>query len=200
MVAVLPASGRRARDMVDKRARILDAARQLFAERGFSSVTTQEVSTAADIATGTLFRYASTKAELLLMVYNEEFAAAVASGEAASATACTSDQAAWAMVKPVVAFAADNRENSTMYLRELLFGSHRERFRDEGIALVARWEHALAERLGGGTSSALAARSIFGVLTLWISGTGDEHRPLPVIRAQIEQIVAGASSGGNSID
>ncbi|MGP3708967.1 helix-turn-helix domain-containing protein [Gordonia paraffinivorans] len=40
-------------------------------ERGFSAVTTQEVSARAGVAAGTLFRYAATKSELLLMVYNE---------------------------------------------------------------------------------------------------------------------------------
>jgi AcrR family transcriptional regulator len=44
------------------------AARELFAERGVSGVTTQQIADRADVAIGTLYRYAATKAELLIMV------------------------------------------------------------------------------------------------------------------------------------
>lgn len=63
---------RRDRNMDAKRARICGAAATLLAEHGYAGVTTQAVSDAADVAAGTLFRYAATKADLLLMVYNDE--------------------------------------------------------------------------------------------------------------------------------
>jgi AcrR family transcriptional regulator len=43
------------------RNRILEAARALFAERGFEAVTTRDIARAAGIASGTLFNYFSTK-------------------------------------------------------------------------------------------------------------------------------------------
>lgn len=46
----------------------MDAARELFAEHGVSGVTTQQVADRADIAIGTLYLHASTKAELLILV------------------------------------------------------------------------------------------------------------------------------------
>lgn len=67
--------------MREKKERIFAAAQQLFEDRGFSSVTTQEIAAAADVATGTLFRYAANKSELLLMVYNAKFREAMAEGE-----------------------------------------------------------------------------------------------------------------------
>jgi AcrR family transcriptional regulator len=72
--------GRRERNKREKRERILDAARDLFAEFGVGAVTTQQVAERADVAVGTLFRYASTKAELLIMVQNEKFAEAIDEG------------------------------------------------------------------------------------------------------------------------
>ena len=60
--------GRRERPKQDKQERIMTAARELFAERGVSGVTTQRIADRADVAIGSLYRYASTKAELLIMV------------------------------------------------------------------------------------------------------------------------------------
>jgi AcrR family transcriptional regulator len=59
----------------DKHKRIFAAATVLFDEHGFEAVTTQQISDRADVAAGTLFRYASTRGELLLMVYNAQFRA-----------------------------------------------------------------------------------------------------------------------------
>jgi AcrR family transcriptional regulator len=63
------------------------AARELFAERGVSGVTTRQIAGRADVAIGTLYRYAATKAELLIMVQNEKFAAAIDGGGAPPAVA-----------------------------------------------------------------------------------------------------------------
>ena len=80
--------GRRERAKQDKRERIMAAARELFAEHGVGGVTTQQVADRADVAIGTLYLYASTKAELLIMVQNQKFAAAIDNGmSAASLTA-----------------------------------------------------------------------------------------------------------------
>ena len=61
------------------------AARELFAEHGVGEVTTQQVADRADAAIDTLYPYASTKAELLIMVQNQKFAAAIDTGLAAAA-------------------------------------------------------------------------------------------------------------------
>lgn len=54
--------GRRERARQDKRERIMAAARELFAGHGVSGVTTQQIADRADVAIGTLYLYASTKA------------------------------------------------------------------------------------------------------------------------------------------
>ena len=90
-----PPLGRRERSKRDKRERILAAARELFAEHGVGGVTTQQIADRADVAIGTLFLYASTKAELLIMVQNDKFAAAIDDGLAAIAAEATEHADPW---------------------------------------------------------------------------------------------------------
>ena len=66
--------GRRERNKQAKLDRIIAAAAELFAERGVEEVTTQQIADRADIGTGTLFLYAKTKGELLLLVQNNHYA------------------------------------------------------------------------------------------------------------------------------
>ena len=74
---VMPSPGRRERNKAQKRARILAAARDLFTEQGYAATTTQEVAARADVAAGTVFQYAASKAELLVMVMNAEITTAL---------------------------------------------------------------------------------------------------------------------------
>ena len=64
--------GRRERQRLRTRAKITRAARTLFGRKGFDATTTQEIAAKADIGTGTLFNYAKTKEDLLLLVFREE--------------------------------------------------------------------------------------------------------------------------------
>ncbi|HEX5379578.1 MAG TPA: TetR/AcrR family transcriptional regulator [Phenylobacterium sp.] len=67
-----PPMGRRERNKQEKLARIVQAARVLFGEKGFAETTTQQIAEAADIGTGTLFLYARSKEDLLVMVFKDE--------------------------------------------------------------------------------------------------------------------------------
>jgi AcrR family transcriptional regulator len=67
-----PRPGRRERNKQEKLARIVGAARQLFRERGFAETTTLQIAEAADIGTGTLFLYARSKEDLLVLVFRDE--------------------------------------------------------------------------------------------------------------------------------
>jgi AcrR family transcriptional regulator len=153
-------SGRRERNKRQKRERILAAARDLFAEFGVGAVTTQQVAERADVAIGTLFRYASTKAELLIMVQNEKFAIAIDEGLAATQRAPSDLGALVALIRPVVACIRAQPENGHAYLRELMSGDPAEPYRREGLALSARLEAGVGEILvrKAGTSPADAAR------------------------------------------
>jgi AcrR family transcriptional regulator len=64
--------GRIERSKRDKLERIKRAARRLFGRKGFEATTTREIASAADIGAGTLFLYAGTKEDLLVLIFREE--------------------------------------------------------------------------------------------------------------------------------
>jgi AcrR family transcriptional regulator len=68
--ATLP--GRRERNKQEKLARIKAAARMLFSTKGFAATTTQEIAHRADIGAGTLFLYARSKEEIVVLVFRDE--------------------------------------------------------------------------------------------------------------------------------
>lgn len=145
-------TGRRERAKEDKRRRIMDAARTLFAEHGVGGVTTQQVADRADVAIGTLYLYASTKAELLILVQNQKFATAIEDGlraaDAAARTGAGTIAAVLALVEPVVACIREQPENGRTYLHELAFGDATEPHRRDGLALLLRLENGIAGILG----------------------------------------------------
>ena len=72
MATLAAPQGRRERNKSAKLARIVRAARRLFAAQGFAATTTQQIAAAADIGTGTLYLYAESKDDLLILVAREE--------------------------------------------------------------------------------------------------------------------------------
>ena len=66
------ALSRRQQNKAEKRGRIIAAARALFAHKGFEATTTQAIAEAADVGAGTLFLYARTKDDLLILVFRQE--------------------------------------------------------------------------------------------------------------------------------
>jgi AcrR family transcriptional regulator len=73
----IAALGRREQNKVEKRGRIIAAARALFTHKGFEATTTQEIAEAAGVAAGTVFTYAKTKDDLLILVFHDEMLAVV---------------------------------------------------------------------------------------------------------------------------
>ena len=72
-----PTLTRREQQKLDKRERIRDAAWELFTTVGYEDTTTKAVAARADIASGTLFLYASDKRDLLCLVMHDRLATVV---------------------------------------------------------------------------------------------------------------------------
>jgi TetR/AcrR family transcriptional regulator len=140
-------TGRRERNKQDKLDRIMAAATALFAERGIGDVTTQQIADRADIGTGTLFLYARTKGELLLMVQNSLYADALAEGSAAAADLDDPAAALMALLVPIVHCNRAQVENGRTYLRELVFGETMEPHREVALGIVAQTSEAIASTL-----------------------------------------------------
>ncbi len=195
---------RRERNMDAKRERILAAAARLFAEHGFTQVTTREVSEAADVAAGTLFRYATTRADLLIMVYNVEFGAAIREGLAAAGIFTDSAEAVFALINPVLERSQERPRDALHYQRELLFGQEPMKHRDAGLQLVAELEEAVGAILlrSAGRDDELtrsaaqrASRLVFAGLHLALAEPSthahSEKTPATELRAQVEMVVRG---------
>src|SRR6478735_4640962 len=147
MTATPAAPGRRERNKQVKLDRIIAAARELFDERGVDAVTTQQIADKADIGTGTLFLYAKSKSELLLLVQNSGYADALAEGRAAAEATPGVLDALIAIVHPIVECNRVNVENGRTYLRELVFGDPNEPHHREALSLTFKTEAVIAEVL-----------------------------------------------------
>jgi len=166
--------GRRERNKADKRRRIEAAARELFSTRGFSSVTTQEVARLADVGTGTLFRYAQSKGELLCMVANEDFRPMF------DAVPDTGDPVEDLLVlcDPVILALARQPENVVAYHRETLFGE-RGPHRTEALRILTGLRDlialVLARHAGDGVDEAALdepAQTVFDVIYMELVRAG----------------------------
>lgn len=136
--------GRRERNKQEKLDRITAAATELFAEYGVEDVTTQQIADKADIGTGTLFLYAKTKGELLLLVQNAHYAEALERGQADAETIQDALGAVMAVVRPIVECNRTQIDNGRFYLREMVFGDPTEPHHSAALTIVAQTEEAIA--------------------------------------------------------
>ncbi|MEU5031994.1 TetR/AcrR family transcriptional regulator [Streptomyces milbemycinicus] len=154
--------GRRERKKQEKLDRIVAAASELFAEHGVDEVTTQQIADQADIGTGTLFLYAKTKGELLLLVQNAKYAEALEQGRADAETVPGVLDAVLAIVRPIVECNRIQIDNGRTYLREMVFGDPEEPRHGAALAIVAQTEEAVAavlrrdDRVAEGDAATLA--------------------------------------------
>lgn len=124
----------------EKLARITVAAQKLFGEKGISDVTTSEIAVAAGVATGTLFLYAKSKGELLLLAQNAEYANAHQAGQEAQGTASSTVDAIMALITPIIRCNRKHVENGRTYLQEVVFGSSNDVHRQVAMELMNQTE------------------------------------------------------------
>jgi TetR/AcrR family transcriptional regulator len=178
--------GRRERNKAEKLERIMTAASALFAEHGIEDVTTQQVADAADIGTGTLFLYARTKGDLLLMVQNAHYAEALAAGRKAAAEVDDPVEAILALITPVIACNRVHIGNGRVYLREMVFGASDDVHRAEALRISGETEDTvddIVRRAGASPAIArTAARLVMAATLVAMAASPDA--------ASVEEIVA----------
>jgi len=191
-------SGRRERNKQEKLERITRAASDLFAQHGVDDVTTQQIAEAADIGAGTLFLYAKTKGELLLLAQNDNYARSLERGRVDAAEAATTLDAVLAVVTPIVECNRAQVENGRTYLREMVFGDPAEPHHAEALSIVARTEALIAELIAdrSGVEAAQAAtlaHVVSAVQLVVMASAVDEATTVAevvaTIRAQLEVVL-----------
>ena len=187
--------GRRERNKQAKLERIMTAASELFAEHGVDEVTTQQIADKADIGTGTLFLYAKTKGELLLLVQNAQYAAALQRGRAAAETIPDVLDAVLSIVQPIVQCNRAQIENGRTYLREMVFGDPVEPHHGEALAIAAQTEEAITtvlrrdKRVAEGDAATLA-RVVSSVMFLSMAASLNVARSVEEIMQDIRKQVS----------
>ena len=192
--------GRRERNKQAKLDRIVAAARELFAEHGVDEVTTQQIADKADIGTGTLFLYAKSKGDLLLLVQNSGYAAALTKGRDAAESIKDSLEAVMAIVRPVVECNRTQVDNGRTYLREMVFGDHEEPHHRDALVLSAQTEEAIADVLrrdgrirpeNAATLAHIISAVMFLSMAANINATKTVNELLQEIRIQVRVLLHG---------
>lgn len=188
--------GRRERNKLDKLARITAAAGELFAERGVDDVTTQEIADRADIGAGTLFLYAKSKGELLLLVQNSTYAGALERGRADAAAAEGVLAGVLAVVRPVVECNRKQVDNGRTYLREIVFGDPEEPHHREALTLTNQTELLIAEVITrdermAPAAAATLAHVVSAIMFVSMAATANAGRTIDEI---VEEITAQVST------
>jgi AcrR family transcriptional regulator len=192
--------GRRERNKQAKLERITRAASELFAEHGVDEVTTQQIADKADIGTGTLFLYAKTKGELLLLVQNAQYAAALEQGRAAAEAVPDVLDAVMAIVDPIVHCNRTQIDNGRTYLREMVFGDPQEPHHGEALAIAAQTEQAITAVLRrderrGDDDAATLARVVSSVMFLGMAASVNiswsDEEVVQDIRRQVSVLLPG---------
>ena len=188
------AVGRRERNKQNKLDRITTAARELFSEHGVDDVTTQQIADKADIGTGTLFLYAKTKGELLLLVQNSTYAEALVAGRAAAEAIPDVFEAVMAIVRPVVECNRKQIDNGRTYLRELVFGDPEEPHHREALTLTVQTEQAIADVLARDPgleprSAAVLGHVVSAIMFLSLAATINISRSVDEIVSEISEQV-----------
>ncbi|WP_433861847.1 TetR/AcrR family transcriptional regulator [Streptomyces sp. L7] len=198
MTATPAVPGRRERNKQEKLDRIIAAAGRLFAERGVDDVTTQEVAAAADIGAGTLFFYARTKGELLLMVQNALYADALQDGRDAAETLDDPVTALLAIAGPIIHCNRTQVENGRTYLREMVFGDPAEPHHATALDIAARTEEVMAATIARTAGvvpeeAAVLAHIVSAILFLAMATSADERdneNILDDVRRQLTALIA----------
>jgi AcrR family transcriptional regulator len=150
---------------VDRERMILDAAAAVFYEKGFHGAGVDELGKRAGLTGPTLYRYFSSKEEILAALFNE------AMDELVSATAMVHEDPRADLARLIrhhVEFAVSQRQLVNVYQREdrSLTGSWKRHFNHRRKQYVSRWEAILARCVPGAAPDEVAAltQSILGLI------------------------------------
>lgn len=184
--------GRRERAKAAKRARILAAARAQLLERGYAAMSMSEVARRADVAAGTVFQYASTKAELLMLV------TAAAWHEREGFAAGDRPASITQILQPLVDVGERWPDLTTAVAREVLFGADGP-LRREVLGLVDRLEDAMAQCLAA--EGATSEQATAGARLIVTGALAELHRSVEgradgrSLRERVGEIIALVSAG-----
>lgn len=169
--------GRRERQKREREQRILRAAEQLFARRGYGRTTMADVARRARLAVGTIYNYFPSKPEIVLALLRREAGATLATGEAVRKAPPRDPTAAVLALFDVYLDLVARHDRAL--LRELLAAAVAQpdpvaragfeldlRLMDQLRALLSDLREG--GRLAGDVDPARAATTLYAVYATWI--------------------------------
>lgn len=179
--------GRRERGKIEKRRKIVEAARHLFLTNGFDSTTTLQIAELADIGSGTLFTYARTKEDLLVMVFHDEIMAVNARSFATAPSRKKLLDQLMYVFRQMIDYHDQDLELHRR-ISKLMLDNTSERRHAEMVEMLALVHSGISDilraRMKSGeirdtTDLESASRMIFSIyymnLLLWLSGLSDKQ-------------------------
>lgn len=168
--------------------RILTAARALFMSKGFTSTTIQDIAAEADVGLGTLYLYARSKEDLLVLVFKDDILNMIESSYEAIDLASSLLDQLMAFFKNNIAYHNQHPELSRTVLKELSFSMAEQRREDidqvmrmtyAKLSLIieqAREQHPTGKTLYVGTTAWSAFALYYHLLQAYLCGfiTEDE--------------------------
>lgn len=159
--------GKREENRAKREQAVLQAARNVFLNNDYESVTTAQLAAASGMSTGTFFRHAGFKAELLISVYTEVVEHGL-EAEGALPDSAGLVERAHALIDPIVEAMEESRDNMLAFQWEVLFGTSTGPRREHAIMLIRDFErriYAFALRRGLGKDAARqVAASIYAIM------------------------------------
>lgn len=155
----------------DKRARIIDAAIKVFAERGFHTATVSEIAKAAGVADGTIYLYFKGKDDLLLRLFDEKMTELLAEARAELEREKSAPDKLARFIQLHLSLVERNPELASVLIVELRQSAQFLKAADR--AKLAAYVDLIAEvvregqesgQLAPGISPATVKRAIFGAL------------------------------------
>jgi AcrR family transcriptional regulator len=174
----------------DTRGRLLRAAVELFAERGYEATTAAQIADRANVTRTTLFRHFADKREILFQG-QDELVALAADGVAAAPPTSAPFEVLHAGILPLCAVHTEDRRVIRQGLASVIPASPelRERAVHKRSAVTDALHAALSDRLGddrqAGVLADLGVRAYYDGYAAWI--LAEEREPLAeVVRAELD--------------
>src|SRR5258708_23061733 len=155
----------------DKRARILDAAVKVFADRGFHTATVAEIARAAGVADGTIYLYFKGKDDLLLRLFDEKMTELLAEAKSELAKERSAPARLSRFIQLHLALVERNPDVASVLIVEMRQSAQFIKAADRAklaayVDLIAEVVRAGQEsgELSDGISPATVKRAVFGAL------------------------------------
>ena len=204
-----PLTGRREWNKQQKRDRIVAAARALFYAQGYKKTTTQQIARAAKVASGTLFLYAKTKEDLLLMVFYDEFMAIIHAITVSADDPRPVEQQVLALFDTLFDYHARDIELSRELMKVITFVSEPDKREDlveirfaierklHRIVRNAQAKGALSEKTDALITARILFRVYFHTMLFWLGSYGDPRQRDADLRDLVHGVLSLAYTGAD---